>query len=268
MMTTFFQNLFTQWDQLITATLTALQTLLGLFRLFLHGTFAYAEWLIIWTEWYPRIATPEGITTIVLTSIVGYLLMRRHWLAGLWLLLFLVSLRGRDNELFKLGLYYLPIISLGMIALAETFFHKKRHISTAVTILMGGWIVFVAPTYFQSLEAPSNIIPSGEIVLAGKIDDDLERLTNSKKVLFLGGNPDYYLLTKKTPAFRYYYYHPWFHAVPTINEEMRAFLRNNNSAPVVVESEIEGTSFAYASDLHEILIDKYALTAPGIYIAK
>lgn len=266
-LSTFIEQFQAQWNTFIAASTIAIQTAVGLTRqLVQSGYISIDELLIVWTEWYTKVATAQGLTTLLSSLILVYVAVRRQWFAIVWLVLFLIGLRGRDNELFKLGPYFLPIIGLGILTLTESIYQKNKIFSIFFSSLVIGWIILVIPSYFQAITKKESIFPTNEIATATRIVNELQSMNSTKKILFISGNPDYYLLTKKLPAFKYYYYHPWFHAVPSIQSEMTRALTENVEAIVVLESELSGTDLQYAETLENLVKSKYATVSGGIYV--
>lgn len=237
------------------------------------------NWLrVAWTEWH------NNVITLGVLSWVGWLLvallapkMRWRWLGMLWWLGFALMLRGRENEVFKLGMYYAVVlsamVSITWMAFVGWLFGKRGRFWQFVVFGIGaGWLVawmsLFVPRYLTALEAPVSIIPVKTQRAAARLQQTLSTLPgiqSQQKLYVLGGDPVYYLLTRRVPVIPEMYYHPWFHRAPELRTSVEAFLATTTTVPVVLESELDGSTLDYAFELEFLVRARAIQHTDGVY---
>lgn len=271
----FFLNLAEQFAHLFAVNLTAARSILGLLRNFI---FSPGEWFVVWNAWTEGMLKVETLILVLLLAVLAALILRKKWYPALWLFLLCIALRGRDNEGFKLSAYYIPILALSIIALAENLKKQKAAIflSSVIGLSLLGWLL-LARLEFKNDEGMTTIAYWDPVVEenARSFNRALAPISYKTpgfpdRVLFLGGSADYYYLTGTLPAMKYYYYHPWFHVAPEISGEVRQFLLTNIEYPVILEAEQpfnpELQDLSYAQEFVDILKDRYATISAGVYL--
>lgn len=225
------------------------------------------NWLLVaWNEWHNKVIT-LGVLSWVGWLLVALFAPKMRWrLFGiLWWLCFAVVLRGRENEVFKLGMYY-AVVMAGMVsitwtALAGWLFGKRGKFWQFLVFCIGtgwlvGWFSLFVPNYFAALTTQTSIIPVKTQRAAEQLSQilaELPGIQSQQKLYVLGGDPVYYVLTRRIPVIPEMYYHPWFHRSPELQSAVTEFLSTTTTVPVVLESELDGSSLDYAFELEALV---------------
>ncbi|HCC84605.1 MAG TPA: hypothetical protein DEP87_02895, partial [Candidatus Pacebacteria bacterium] len=193
-----------------------------------------------------------------------------------------------ENEGFKLGWYYTVIFAGVSGVMTQTVRSiivairmRQPQISgqwswlIATGVWLGIWLSLIWPKYYQTTQLASEIIEPKTLSLATELNQTLEmepfKITPASaenqptQIYILGGNPVYYLLTRKLPAIPQFYYHPWFHAAPELRLPVTGFLSFNWSVPVVLESELDGSNLKFAPELEDMVRNRATASQSGVY---
>jgi hypothetical protein len=237
------------------------------------------NWLLVaWTEWQHKVIT-LGVLSWLGWILVALFAPKMRWriVGWLWWLGLAVVLRGRENETFKLSLYY-SVVMAGMVGIAWNALvawlrgKRARFWQFLVFCLSAGWLAawlsLFVPTYLEASKTPSAIIPVKTQVAAAQLNQTLAELPgiqSQEKIYILGGNPVFYLLTQRHPVIPEMYYHPWFHRSPELQSAVTEFLSTTTTVPVVLESEIDGSSLNYAAELETLVKSRAMDSTNGVY---
>jgi len=247
------------------------------------------QWFVVAvTEWQHHLLNLPIVSWWGWLLVAFWLLLRRQWLAFWWWLGLAVTLRGRENEGFKLGWYYTVIFAGVSGVMTQTVRSiivairmRQPQISgqwswlIATGVWLGIWLSLIWPKYYQTTQLASEIIEPKTLSLATELNQTLEmepfKITPASaenqptQIYILGGNPVYYLLTRKLPAIPQFYYHPWFHAAPELRLPVTGFLSFNWSVPVVLESELDGSNLKFAPELEDMVRNRATASQSGVY---
>lgn len=237
------------------------------------------NWLVVAvTEWQHKVVTLAvwswlgwGLVALWLPKMRGKVFVMVWWL-GLAMVL-----RGRENEGFKLGVYYAVIVAgmcgVSWLILTEWLKSKHKSIWLMIKVLLCvgwwlGWLSLYLPSYQQMQKLPPQIIPVKTLQEGEKLKmalDAAPAVQSQNKLYVLGGNPVFYLLTRRTPAIPAFYYHPWFHQAPELRSQVTEFLSTTQTVPVVMESELAGSSLQYAAELETLVRSRAVGHAESLY---
>lgn len=259
-----FSFWFEQFEIIGLATITALQTGIGLTHfIFKGGNTSIAELLIVWQEWAQRALTMEGLIFILSCSIFIWLVFKKQWRLSAWWIVWLIMTRSRDNEFFKLAPYALAIVSVWFFVIMSSWSKSNfiKRLTLLVPIFM--WICLVTPKYQELLSKQPPIIEPRLHEETKLIKSRLPK--DATRIYLLGRNTTYYLLLRIPPAHRFFYYHPWFHYASPIKQEVMNFLKSNTEHVVLLEFEINGADMEYAKELEEFVRSHYTPYARGVY---
>ncbi len=237
------------------------------------------NWLLVaWTEWHHKVIT-LGVLSWLGWILVALFAPKMRWriVGWLWWLGLAVVLRGRENETFKLSLYY-SVVMAGMVGITWNALvawlrgKRARFWQFLVFCLSAGWLAawlsLFAPSYLESNKTTSAIIPVKTQAVAARLNQTLTELPgiqSQEKIYILGGNPVFYLLTQRHPVIPEMYYHPWFHRSPELQSAVTEFLSTTTTVPVVLESEIDGSSLNYAAELETLVQSRAIHSSNGVY---
>jgi hypothetical protein len=253
----------TSWHMCL-ATITLAQTVAGSIRVAISQPSDLGALLMVaGTSWWQQLASWESASLVALVVISGLAVAQRRWGLWLWLLALLLLSRNRENELFKLGLFYVLVLSV-WLALAVSWWPRRWLVGLVMVVGLGGWWGLAGPRYLQHWGQVEPVFPPAEVVTAQRLNQALGAYQGP--IYHLGGNPDYYVLMGRLPAYRYFYYHPWFHDTPPIRQAVQGFLAVQETAPVIIESEVNPAVWLeYAQPVLEQIHQSYQSSSLGVY---
>jgi hypothetical protein len=247
------------------ASLVALQTAYGLSKSWIMGeAFNMNQLGVLWSEWWQRFFTLPSIGVQSSILVILWLFLRKKPLFGLWWLVLVLVSRNRDNEIFKLAPYYL-VIATSLVVLTVATWRKRQKLSAFLFFCYASFFVasFV-PKYIDVAKSRLPMVSRERVETSRLISEGLT--SSSQPVYILGGDPSYYLLSRRLPAHRYFYYHPWFHGAQPMREEVISFLNSNVEYPVVLASELDGSDLSFAEELQVLVRQKYVNVGGGVYL--
>lgn len=265
----FIDYLSIESRQFLSIHITLFRTMVGILHTF-SITNLNSLIQVAYNEWSQKFFTVEMLGFISFAYIFFWFFLKRKYFAfALWPL-FALTLRGRENEVFKLSNYYLVIVTFLSIVTFSGLQEKKKHLTFTALLLLVFWVIAVWPMYTQALQQPMRIFNDVSLVKNSQIMFAEKAFVNkTDKIYILGGDPTYYLLFRRLPPEKYYYYHPWFQKTPMIHDEVKHFLSANTSTPVILEPEFSASgTLDYAGDILSILNNNYTKYQPGVYLPK
>lgn len=255
--TQFSTTVWQESSQAITATITLGRSIWGAKQLLssfsLHGLTSYFS--VIFTEWWHVINQPKTVlyAAFILTTI---LFLFKKPLFGLWYLLMGMLFTFRDNEVFQLNVFFgWTILGLCLQLIQHSTEKRKRVFVPLMTL--GLFIIILSLHYLQFWQWKQPLFSS--TLQARK---PIIEKYSAQSLQVLDGNLADYWLTKKFPANKYYFYHPWLHQTPAIQEEMLHTLAESKPEVVVVSEEL----YRYAPELKDVLEKNYSTSREDEFV--
>lgn len=250
--------------RIVAATITLAQTTVGSVRVAATRPNELVALLrVAGTSWWQQLATWESASFLAVVGMSGLVVGKRRGGLWLWLLVLILLARNRENELFKLGVFYGLLICI-WLATAASWWPRRWVVGLMWFVGLSSWLGLAGPQYLQHLGQPRPLFPPAEVATAERLNQALGAYQGP--IYHLGGNPDYYLLTGRLPAYRYFYYHSWFHDAPPIRQAVQGFLAVQQTAPVIIESEVNpAVRLEYAQPVLDQIHLLYQPTSPGVY---
>jgi len=223
---------------------------------------------IIISEFYKNIFAFEMIIFLAYLSFVVYLIKRKKTLFALFLVLFMMGLRSRDNEIFHLAPFYLVGYWVLSYLFFKTFkFIKQGNKRSLVESLIGylsasliiGLIFNLFPGYML-FNRSNNPIVREDIVRKARLIR--ENSGKNDKIWIAGGNPAYYMLSSRLPVTKYYFYFPFVYKVKKIRTKAKEELIGNQ--PEIIYTQEEAVYFV--REVFENLEDNYYELEKNLFI--
>jgi len=221
---------------------------------------------VTWREWINSAVQIQTVGAVLFFCILAWVFKSKGVAPGLWILLGGLFLRTRDNERFKLGLWYVTVFTGAILVLHLLRKRKQRFWFSLLVTLLISYGFAMADVRARSVIPSESLIYQGDLLRAQEIEKKIPK--DAKKVLVLNGNPFYYVLLKKVPAHRQMYYYPWFHQVPSMRSDLQAFLSSNAEYPVIIPMETIPGVMDYAEDMIQDIRNTYETSDAPVYRPK
>lgn len=223
-----------------------------------------SHWWIAVVSLQTILYTYQSLAVLSLLITVLYcLIYQRRWVIPLILLS--ITLRSRTNEIFHESPFYVAVWLLLCVVLISSYQKKQRNFFYITTALYVSWISILFPTYWQYIrEREPIVLPEMQIQA-----EYIQKYSKpNDRLLVLGGNTMYYLLSEHLPATKQMYYLPWFAIVPQMHDEVANTILEKRADVVLLEDfsqSYEKEHFAH--DIAEDLRANYKLVEQKIFVA-
>lgn len=261
----FIEYTVTNIFDLLTATVIFCQTIVGSFKHSITQPSDLPHLLnVAFSTFAEKILTFKIISSLGLFIPMIFLALQKKWIPLIWWVIFGILLLTRTNEIFKFSPFFLISCSIALLFFISIT-NKWRIVFVSSWIII--WIALVFPAYKTAFSAPVSLIPKQTSDLAQEISQELEGYQGP--IFNFGGNPGYYVLVQRQPAYVYFYYHPWFHGTPQMRNGVKSFVSSNRTAPIMIESEVDQrATLDYAPEINDIIQKQYEKKGGQLYWPK